>query len=108
MKRAAVLVFVLGLLSAEASAAQLFGTKPVYIEGLSDCGDWLSSRQNRSASALEHFVLGMLNGMAMGTDAEYWRADGRAISRDAAYFSVDRYCSEHPTDALITAVSSVF
>jgi hypothetical protein len=108
MRPAVILPLVLGLLSVEASAAQLFGTKPVYIEGQSDCGDWLSSRQNRSAIALEDFVLGMLNGLAMGADAEYWRADGRGISRDAAYFSVDQYCRQHPTDLLITAVATVF
>lgn len=108
LKRLMIALAALGLIYSDIAAAQLFGTKPVYIEGRSDCGDWLSSRQNRNAILLEHFVVGMLNGLAMGIDAEYWRADGRAISRDAAYFSIDQYCREHPTDVLITAVMTVF
>jgi hypothetical protein len=88
--------------------AETFGNKPVNVEGGSDCGDWLASRQRKTSIALEHYVLGMLNGLALGTDREFWHADGRAISWDAAYFWVDAYCRSHPTDVLATAVLTFF
>lgn len=94
-----------------ALADQLLGNKPVtpvIVESPADCGYWLSSRQNKTSIGLEDFAIGMLDGLAKGADKEYWKADGRMISRDAAYFSIDRYCREHPTNPLITAISSVF
>jgi hypothetical protein len=91
-----------------AAATQPFGDKRVDVEGGADCGEWLSSRQNGSAIGFEDFALGMLDGLAMGSDREYWRADGRAISWDAAYFSIDQYCRRHPTDLLIIAIANVF
>lgn len=102
------LSLIAGLFRTRAVTAELLGTKPVYVEGMSDCGDWLSSRQNQTSIALQNFVIGMLNGLAMGVDREYWKADGRMISRDAAYFSVDQYCRQNPTDLLVMAISSIF
>jgi hypothetical protein len=34
----------------------------------------------------------MLDGLSSGADREFWQADGRAISWDAAYFWIDGYC----------------
>jgi hypothetical protein len=95
------------LLSAEPCVAQPLVT-PVQIEGLSDCGDWLASRQQRTAIALQNFAIGMLNGLALGEGKEFWRADGRPLSRDAVYFSIDGYCRLHPTDLLITPIVVLF
>jgi hypothetical protein len=50
----------------------------------------------------------MLNGLTIGVDLEFWNADGRAISWDAVYFSIDSYCRTHPTDLLNTAVVTFF
>jgi hypothetical protein len=78
------------------------------MEGMSDCGDWLSSRQEKSAIALQTFAVGMLDGMAVASDKEFWHADGRGISRDAVYFWIDGYCHSHPTDLIVSAVMSLF
>jgi len=91
-----------------ASATAQFGNLPVHVEGISDCGEWLASRQQKTSIAFEHYVLGMLNGLTMGADREFWNADGRAMSRDAAYFWIDGYCRSHPTDLLTTAVVTFF
>jgi len=101
----ACLIFIL---SAVPATAIPFGNKPVYMEGMSDCGDWLSSRQEKTSIALQDFAIGMLNGMAVGSDTEFWHADGRGISRDAVYFWIDGYCHAHPTDLLESAVISLF
>lgn len=89
----------------------VLATSPVQaqsFEGMSDCGDWLQARQNKTSVALEHFALGTLNGIAIGRYTEFWRADGREISRAAVYFSIDNYCRIHPTDLLGLAITSLF
>ena|SRR6516162_6596792 len=101
-------VALLFLCEFSALATAQLGNLPVHIEGIVDCGDWLASRQQKTSIALEHYVLGMLNGLAIGADREFWQADGRAISRDAVYFWIDGYCRSHPTDLLNTAVVRFF
>lgn len=102
------LLFTLTFLLPTPLTAETFGNKPVYVEGGIDCGDWLGSRQRKTSVAFEHYVLGMLNGLALGADREFWHADGRAISWDAAYFWVDAHCRSHPTDVLNAAVLTFF
>jgi hypothetical protein len=99
---------VFGLCSVAASAAAL-GTNPLYIEGgTTDCGDWLAARSENRSVAFEHYVIGELNGLSMGTDIEFWRADGRQLSRDAVYYWLDNYCHTHPTDMIVPAVFELF
>lgn len=43
----------------------------------------------------------MLDGLVLGTDTEYWQSDGRIMCRDSAFYSVDVYCRQHPTELLI-------
>jgi hypothetical protein len=84
------------------------GSKAVVVEGLTDCGEWLASRQRQTSAALEEYVLGMLNGLVIGSDREFWRATEPKISRDAAYFWIDNYCRSHPTEQLNDAVITFF
>jgi hypothetical protein len=84
------------------------GNRPVYVEGDIDCGDWLAARRDKRAVAFEHFVLGFLNGISVGTDTEFWHADGRRLSRDSVYFWIDNYCRTHSVNPLITAVTTLF
>jgi hypothetical protein len=57
-------------LSASAGPPASGGNQSIYhLEGPSDCGDWLAARgAGHSVSvSLEHFVIGLLNGMSIAT-----------------------------------------
>jgi hypothetical protein len=101
-------VALLFLCEFSASASAQLGNLPVHIQGNIDCGKWLASREQKTSIAFEHYVLGMLNGLTIGADREFWNADGRAISWDAVYFWIDGYCRSHPTDLLSTAAVTLF
>jgi hypothetical protein len=82
--------------------------KPVYIEGPLDCGQWITARSQGQAGYVEHYVLGVLNGLSVGLDAEFWHARGSLISREAAYLWVDNYCRQHPLGPVVTAALALF
>ena len=59
------------LCSVSATTAATLGNRPVHVEGIIDCGDWLTARDRKTSVALEHYVLGILNGLSIGTDTEF-------------------------------------
>ena len=81
----------------------------VWIEGgATDCGDWLSSRKTDRSSNLEHYVVGMLNGMVLANMQEFWRADGASSSQAAVFAWIDNYCSANPLERLPAAVTQLY
>jgi len=80
----------------------------VWLEGDSDCGEWVTARKENRSMALEHFALGFLNGLSSGTQYEFWRATGAKTSRVAVYLWIDNYCQSNPLDPLVTAVIKLF
>ena len=78
----------------------------IVVEGTVDCGEWITARSNNTAVPLEHYLLGLLNGLALGRQDEFWRADGRSKpSREAIYLWMDKYCRDNP---LSNPVSGAF
>jgi hypothetical protein len=68
----------------------------VVIEGQVDCGLWVKARTGGSAGYLEHYLIGLLNGMVMGTGIEFWRAGGVPVSREQVFLWMDNYCRSEP------------
>lgn len=79
-------------------------TADVMVEGKIDCGMWLDSRKSNQSQSLEHFLLGTVNGLAIGSDIEIWQADGLKVSREQLYYWMDGYCQKHPLSSPITGV----
>src|SRR5262245_26977825 len=94
------LTIILGTTSVHAGA--------VYIEGTVDCGDWIKARGEQRASYLEHYLIGLLNGLSLGHEVEFWRADGRMLSRDAVYAWMDNYCQKNPLEDIVTATVQLY
>ena len=75
----------------------------VYVIGADlDCSEWVDSRTKRKSLALEHYVLGFLNGLAMGNGVEFWRADGGILSSEGVYLWLDNYCQNQPLGLNVT------
>jgi hypothetical protein len=68
----------------------------VYIAGTLDCGEWIVARTKGRSVAIEHFVIGFLDGLITGHFVEFWNADGHMIDRDSVYLWLDNYCRSHP------------
>lgn len=81
----------------------------IHVEGGSlDCGQWVTGRAERQSVVLEGFVIGLLNGLALGHAIEFWRADRRPVSREAVYLWLDGYCRNHPLDSIVTGAMDLY
>lgn len=98
---AAVAATFLLLHSSEASAELL-------TTGNADCGKWINARKQNTANAYEWFLRGVLNGMALGSDKEFWEAGGVKISGDQADAWMDKWCRENPLSNVIDGAKSLF
>ncbi len=74
----------------------------VAVEGNLDCGAWLDARKSNSSKFFEHYLIGTINGMALGRNIEIWNANGIKVSREQVYFWMDSYCQKNPLSYTIT------
>ena len=78
-----------GLLFFCSAAAQ----EGLRVEGGFDCGVWAIARKEHQAQILEHYLLGLIDGLVLGMSIDLWRAGGAALDRDQANLWMDRFCA---------------
>ena len=89
---AAVLLAVLGQSD---SAAQKVKASPNNV----DCSTWSMVRAERKFGEVQPvaaFVHGLITGMAIGADIEFWKTGGKEIKPHEVFDWMDKYCSENP------------
>jgi hypothetical protein len=62
------------------------------LAGLVECRTWLKARRDNDATAFENYLVGLLNGVAVGARIEFWNAGGTTVSKDQTYLWMDNYC----------------
>ena len=72
------------------------------IEGRIDCGQWLQARQAQQSIVYQGYVIGVLNGMSMGSGVSIW--PGRPNQRVHLFFWLDEYCRTSPLKDTIEAL----
>ena len=76
-----------------ASAAQ---QNQVVLLGSGDCGTWLQARKTNQAKFLEQHLMGLINGMTMGSSIDIWIVGGSTVSAQQLYFWMDNHCQKNP------------
>jgi hypothetical protein len=76
--------------------------------GSTECAVWVEARAARNAEVLEHFVLGCLNGLSLGTGKEFWHSNSVPISRQSVFAAIDDYCRTNPTGMVVTGSIQLF
>jgi hypothetical protein len=79
----------------------------VTLEGMVDCGNWVAARTVQRATALEHYLLGLLNGTVMGSGIEFWWARDSRVSREQVFLWMDNYCQRTPLSDLIVGAQDL-
>ncbi|MER9393872.1 MULTISPECIES: hypothetical protein [unclassified Mesorhizobium] len=69
--------------------------------GAIDCGKWVEARSGRKAISFEAYLVGFLDGVAFGSQTEFWMADGRQINAEQTYLWMDKYCRENPLTEIV-------
>lgn len=80
----------------------------ITVTGSVDCGQWHEARRADRAGYLEHYLLGLLNGMSMGSSKDFWKAKGVSVSREAVYLWMDNFCRTNPLSDVIEGTSKLF
>jgi len=71
----------------------------VNVRGVPSCGKWVKDRQERdvlTTTALEHWLMGYLSGLAIGLDKEFFQKDGVSIDNESLLLWMDNYCRANP------------
>lgn len=69
-------------------------------EGGVDCATWVMGRKENRAVVLESFLIGVLNGMSMGSRIEFWSTGGNELKREQVFLWMDNYCQRSPLKGL--------
>ena len=80
----------------------------VVIEGVVDCRDWTEGRAEHTSVNLEHYVLGLLNGLALGRGREFLSSGVSNFSAQQAYQWMDDYCKANPQKQVMTGAGELF
>jgi hypothetical protein len=93
---------ILTVLAATAVLIAEIGVKPVYaqgiwVEGPVDCGLWVKARKHEGAAiAFEDYLVGLMNGLALGSYIDFWHAGGIPVSQEQVFLWMDKYCERLP------------
>ena len=91
------------------AAVSLAHSQGVVVLGALDCGKWVQARTNSASSNLEHYLLGLLNGLALGRQVEFWQARGLpSPSRESVYLWMDGYCRDNPLNDVAQGATALY
>lgn len=65
-------------------------------QGNVDCARWAKARKTDQAIALEHYLIGTVNGLAMGAWMEIWSTSNGLVSQDQLFLWMDGWCLKNP------------
>ena len=77
------------------------------IRGALDCGTWLEARRAGLVRA-EGWLVGVLNGVTIGSGIEFWQAGDGMITNDQLFYWMDKYCRENPLNDVMDGVGKLF
>ncbi len=99
LKKLLVLLMVLSSLGANAQGVVAMG-------GIVDCGKWLEARKNNIANYYEHYLLGLVDGFALGRVLDVWSGKGGRVTKEQFYFWMDNYCQKNPLNMTVTGAAA--
>ena len=62
-----------------------------------DCGLWLTARKEDRSKTIESYVLGLVDGMALGSMKDIRSGlNGISVNREQLFFWMDEWCRKNP------------
>jgi hypothetical protein len=80
----------------------------VTVEGQLDCSQWVEARERGASDRYEHYLIGIINGLALGHQVEFWEAKLPPISREAVYVWMDGYCRQNPLNQAVQGAIALY
>ena len=103
ISRTATLFLIATILTAPVNAQ-------VYIEGSVDCGSWVEGRTRETSVVIEAYLIGLINGLTLGHQVEFWRAGPSAtsLSRESVYLWMDGFCRQNPLNGVVQGAIALY
>lgn len=76
--------------------------KEINVRGSPNCAQWANARNDKFPSEHRWYLVGVLNGLALGSGTEFWSRSGHQISNEQAFYWMDIYCQKNPLGDLTT------
>ena len=65
--------------------------------GVVDCGSWLTARKEDRSKTIESYLLGLVDGMALGSMKDIRSGlNGISVNREQLFFWMDEWCKKNP------------
>lgn len=93
MKNTLSLTLAFGLAMACAPSA---GDDAIWTGASVDCVKWLDGRSNNRAADLENYLVGFVDGLALGSLIEVWKAKNDTLNNERLFRWMDGYCQSNP------------
>lgn len=77
-------------------------------QGGVDCAQWVGARTENISILNEQYLIGFLDGLALGKQIEFWEAKEVSVSREQTFFWMDMYCKDNPLSHSITGAFKLF
>jgi hypothetical protein len=75
----------------------VYAQSVIWTQSSVDCGQWVNHRKTNSAIVLEHYLVGTVNGLAVGASLEIWSGTNkRSVSKEQFYLWMDNWCQNNP------------
>ncbi|MGR9412219.1 hypothetical protein [Rhizobium leguminosarum] len=95
MKPVYIAIFALAFLAPAAAGG-------VNVQAPLNCAQWAEARKMNSSNVYEAYLVGLLNGLSVGSGTEFWFATGAELKRQQAFYWMDVYCQAHPLADVFT------
>lgn len=101
--RRLMLLFCLVTSSANAEIDPL-----IYTQAFVSCERWQEVRAPKSSFTTESYLVGLLDGMSVGSKSEFWRAKPNHLATEQVLVWMDVYCGRNPTDTVLDGARKLF
>ena len=101
MRYVAILILLLGFAAPLKAQLKLNAT--------GTCAIWLKAGKNKVFRQIEEaFVLGLIDGMSVGANMNFWATKEGQVKINQALSWVDVYCRANPLEHTVTGVQKLF
>jgi len=84
-----------------------FAEAQVELKFFVNCADWVTLRK-QDAAPYEGLLVGVLNGLSIGRNTEFWERPGQAISAEQSFLWMDNFCQANPLKSIFDGAYRLF
>lgn len=103
------LIFAFATSRADAAAVLSPTGELFHTMGSANCETWISARAKGTSERLENYLVGVLDGLAIGHGFEFWQGVNGTVMTSADLFKqMDEYCATKPSSLIAAGATAIY